>query len=131
MAKAPYQPPEQSKLGQLVDTFFLFALVVASLFIPVYLGLAGGGKTEIQFAEQTWVGMGQNAVMQAQWEKLGYTPETAAPIIASRFDYSFDPIALGITAFVVIAYFIFVFRVSEKEYREVIAERFDSREGRK
>lgn len=131
MANAPYQPPEQSKLGQLVDTFFLFALVVASLFIPVYLGLAGGGKTAIEFAEKTWAGMGQNAVMQAQWEKLGYTQETAAPIIASRFDYSFDPIALGITAFVVIAYFIFVFRVSEKEYREVIAERFDSREVRK
>lgn len=132
MANAPYQPPEQSKAGQLVDTFFLFALVVASLFVPVYLGMAGGGKTEIEFADKTWAGMGQNPAMQAQWEKLGYTPETAAPIISSRFDYAFDPLALGITAFVVIAYFIFVFRVSEKEYREVIAERFgNSREVRR
>jgi hypothetical protein len=131
MAKAPYQPPEQSRVGQLVDTFFLFALVVASLFIPVYLGLAGGGKTDIQFTDKTWAGMGQNAVMQAQWEKLGFTPDTAAPIIASRFDYAFDPIALGITALVVVGYFVFVFRMSEKEYREVIAERFDNGEVRR
>ena len=90
MAKAPYQPPEQSKFGQLVNSLFLLVLVVASLFAPVYFGLAGGGKTAIEFADKTWAGMGQNATMQAQWEKLGYTPETAHDMIASRFDYSFS-----------------------------------------
>ena len=73
MAKAPYQPPEQSKFGQIIDSLFLLALVVASLFAPLYFGLAGGGKTTIEFADKTWAGMGQNATMQAQWEKLGYT----------------------------------------------------------
>jgi hypothetical protein len=125
MAKAPYQPPEQSKFGQLIDSLFLLALVVASLFAPLFLGLAGGGKTTIEFPEKTWAGMGQNATMQTQWEKLGFTPETAHDMIASRFDYTFSLPALLITALVVIVYFVFVFRLSAKEYKDVISERFD------
>ena len=62
------------------------------------------------------------------WEKLGYTPETAAPLIISRFDYSFDLIALGVTALVVIGYFVLVVAFSKSEYREVIAERFGRRD---
>lgn len=125
MAKQPYQPPEQSKLGQLIDSLFLLVLVVASLFAPVYFGLAGGGKTTVEFPDKTWAGLGQNATMQAQWEKLGYTPETAHDLIASRFDYSFSVPALVLTALVVIVYFVFVFRWSKKEYKDVISERFD------
>jgi hypothetical protein len=125
MAKTPYQPPQQSKLGQLVDTLFLLTLVLASLFLPVYLGLAGGGKTTLDMPEKTWAGLQQNAVMQEQWEKLGYTPETAHDLIASRFDYSFSVPELVVTAIVVIAYFFFVFRWSRKEYKDVISERFD------
>jgi hypothetical protein len=125
MANPKYQPPEQSKFGQLIDSLFLLALVVASLFAPVYFGLAGGGKTTIEFADKTWAGMAQNATMQAQWEKLGYTAETAHDLIASRFDYSFSVPALALTALVVIVYFVFVFRLSAKEYKDVISERFD------
>jgi hypothetical protein len=135
MAKAPYKPPVQSKLGQTFDSLFLLALVLAALFIPLYLGLAGGGKTTIELKDTTWAGMGQNATMQAQWEKLGYTdgPKTdqnassAAELIATRFDYNFEPIELGLTALVVIAYFFIVFHWSRKEYREVIDERFNNK----
>ncbi len=50
--------------------------------------------------------MQQNATMQAQWEKLGFTDGAeardgktpAADLIATRFDYSFEPIELGLTA---------------------------------
>jgi len=73
MAKAPYQPPVQSKFGQVFDSLFLLALVMAALFVPLYLGLAGGGKTTLEMADKSWAGMQQNATMQAQWEKLGYT----------------------------------------------------------
>ena len=125
MAKTIYRPPVQSKLGQLIDSLFLLVVVLASLFVPVYFGLAGGGKTTLDITAKTWEGLGQNATMQAQWEKLGYTPETAHELIASRFDYSFSVPALAITAFVVIAYFVFVFRWSKKEYKDVISERFD------
>lgn len=125
MDKPAYTPPEQSKVGQLADSLFLLALVVATLFVPLILGLAGGGKTTVEFQDKSWAGMGQNATMQGQWEKLGFTPETAADLISSRFDYSFSIPALLITAAVVIFYFIFVVRVSDVEYRDVISERFD------
>lgn len=125
MATQPYQPPEQSKFGQLIDSLFLLVLVLASLFVPVYFGLAGGGKTTLDIPEKTWAALGQNATEQAQWEKLGLTPETAHDMIVSRFDYSFSVPALIVTALVVIAYFLFVFRWSAKEYKDVISERFD------
>jgi len=122
--KQHYQPPEQSAFGQIVDALLILVLVAASLFAPVYFGLAGGGKAPLAFAEKTWDAMGQNAAMQAQWEKLGYTAETAAPLIAERFDYNFSWVECAITAIVVAAYFVFIVRYSDKEYREVLAERF-------
>lgn len=125
MARKFYQPPEQSKFGQLIDTLFLLVLVMGALFVPVYAGLAGGGKTTVDIPEKTWAALGQNATMQQQWEKLGYTPETAHDMIVSRFDYSFSLPALLVTAIVVIAYFFFVFRWSRKEFKDVISERFD------
>ena len=134
VAKKPYQPPVQSKLGQTFDSLFLLALVLAALFIPLYLGLAGGGKTTLEIQDASWSGLGQNATMQAQWEKLGSTDGTeakdgklpASELIASRFDYSFSPVELGLTALVVIAYFFIVFFWSKKEYRDVIEERFNN-----
>lgn len=124
MAKARYEPPRQSAFGQFFDSLFLLGLVFVALFAPLYMGLAGGGKITLELADKSWAGMGQNATMQAQWEKLGFTPETAAAITTSRFDYAFEPMALALTAFVVIAYFIVVLRFSKSEYREVIDERF-------
>lgn len=124
MAKAPYQPPEQSTGGQLFDTFFLLVLVFGALFAPIWLGLAAGAKTTTEFADKTWKALGQNETMQAAWEKLGQTPETAAAMVGSRFDYTFDPIALIVTALVVIGYFYIVVHFSKSEYRDVIGERF-------
>jgi hypothetical protein len=116
MAKAPYQPPKQSLLGQTIDSVFLLALVFAALFAPLYLRLAGGGKTALEFKDATWAGWGQNATMQAAWEKLGYTEgakteenaSSAADLIASRFVY-------------------IVFHWSAKEYRDVIDEKFNNK----
>ncbi len=71
--------------------------------------------------------MGQNATMQAQWEKLGFTPESAADIIAARFDYTFSIPELAITTLVVIVYFYILFHWSKKEYKDVIEEKFNSR----
>lgn len=136
MARKPYQPPVQSWIGQIFDTLFLLALVLASLFAPLYLGLVGGGKYTVELSDTSWAGMQQNATMQAQWEKLGFTDGTeardgrqpAAPLIATRFNYNFSYVELGISALVVIAYFIIVFHWSRKEYRDVIDEHFDNSE---
>lgn len=125
MANSHYEPPKQSVLGQLFDSLFLLVLVFAALFVPLKLDLAGGGKTELAVADKTtWAGLGQNAVQQAQWEKLGMTPESAAGIITSRFDYAFDLAALGLTVLVVVVYFLLLFHFSKIEYRDVIEERF-------
>lgn len=134
MAKVPYQPPVQSRIGQTFDTLFLLALVLASLFIPLYLGLAGSGRTSIALEDTSWQGMHQNATMQAQWEKLGFTDGTeakdgrqpASRLIATRFNYNFSLFELGLTALVVILYFFIVFHWSKKEYRDVIEERFSN-----
>ena len=136
MAKAPYRPPVQSQIGQIFDTLFLLALVLASLFAPLYLGLAGSGKATVELSDTSWAGMKQNATMQAQWEKLGYTDGTeakdgrqpASKLIATRFDYDFSFVELAASALVVIAYFFIVFYWSKKEYREVIDERFGNSE---
>jgi hypothetical protein len=127
MAKTPYKPPEQSMLGQVIDSIVLLVLVVASLFLPVAMGLAGGGKIDLTFADKSWAGMQQTPLMQSVWEKLGYTTETAAPIISSRFDYSFSLPIFLLTALVILIYFGFLIYFSDKEYREVIAERFDDK----
>jgi hypothetical protein len=125
VANSHYEPPKQSAFGQFFDSLFLLVLVLAALFAPLYLKLAGGGKVDLPIADKTtWAGLGQSAVQQAQWEKLGLTPDTAAAMITSRFDYSFNVIELVVTAVVVVGYFALLFAFSRGEYREVIEERF-------
>ena len=68
--------------------------------------------------------------MQAQWEKLGYTLETAAEIITQPFDYTIDTVGVLITGVVIIGFFVFLIVMSDREYRQVIAEKFDGATGR-
>jgi len=122
---ANYEPPRQSKAGQFFDSLFLMALVLLALFVPLWMKLAGSGKVDKEIADKTtWAGLGQNETMQKAWEALGQTPETAAALIAPRFDYTFDPISLGATAALVIGYFLVVLKFSKSEYKDVIDERF-------
>ncbi len=135
-----YIPPKQGVLGQLFDVAFLLALVFAALFLPLWLKiavpsrveklpegvsytLAADGTTK-QWTGLTWEKLGQNPTMQEQWQKLGYTVETAADIITQPFDYTIDAEGLVITIIVVIGYFVFLVIMSDREYRQVIAEKF-------
>ena len=123
-----YQPPKQSLAGQIVDVITLLVLTVGALYVPLYLGLAGAAKTPAPIANPTWEALGQNATEQAQWAALGITdPAAANGIITARFDYSFSWTALITMAVLVIGYFVLVVRLSDKEYREVIDERFGSK----
>jgi hypothetical protein len=137
---ARYSPPQQSVAGQLFDVVFLLALVFGALFLPIWLKIAVPSRVEklpdgvtYQAAadgSKTWTGLsweklGQNPTMQAQWEKLGYTKEAAADIITQPFDYEFDVVGVAATTVVVIGYFLFMLFLSEKEYKQVIAEKFD------
>ena len=135
-----YNPPKQSVPGQLFDVVFLLALVFLALFVPLWLQIAVPSRVEKLPANvsyttaadgtKTWKGLswealGQNPTMQAQWEKLGYKVEGAADIITQPFDYTIDYVGIAITAVVIIGYFVFMLLMSEKEYRQVIAEKFD------
>lgn len=129
MKRAPYEPPTQSVFGQIVDAVLMLALVLVTLYLPLLLGLAGGGTTAKTFDNPTWETLGQNAAMAGQWEKLGFDPAKAAEIIGKRFDYEFSWIALAVTALVILGYFVGMLRWSDKEYRDVIAEKFGDETG--
>jgi predicted PurR-regulated permease PerM len=135
-----YSPPNQSIAGQLFDVAFLLALVFGALFLPIWLKIAVPSRVEklpegVSYSTgadgaKTWTGLSweklnQNPVMQAQWEKLGYTKESAADIITQPFDYTIDTSGVVITAIVILGYFIFMLVMSEKEYKQVVAEKFD------
>jgi hypothetical protein len=119
-----YRPPVQSRLGQWMDVGVLLLLVFGALYAPVLLGWTSPEAHAPSVSNPTWESLHQNATMVAQWEKLGYDPAKAAPLIESRFDYRIDPIYLAATAFLLIGYFVFVLVVSQREYRRVIAEKF-------
>jgi hypothetical protein len=127
-----YTPPNQGLFGQMFDTVFVLVLVYASLMLPLLMKEAPAPAAETAAAEAapvaavTWESLGQNEVMQAQWVKLGHNPETAGAIINNRFDYTIDPMMLIITILVVVGYFVIMLKVSDKQYREVIAEKFDN-----
>lgn len=124
-----YIPPKQGMLGQVFDTILVLVLVYASLMVPLLFTAeqkADDAKAAV-VAKASWESLGQNAVQQAQWIKLGYDPDKAAVLINNRFDYTIDPVMLIITILVVAGYFIFMLTVSDKQYREVIREKFDNK----
>lgn len=123
-----YTPPTQKTLGQIVDSLLILVLVYASLMLPLLFKeeAAAASAVAAEPVAVTWESLGQNEVQQAQWVKLGYDPEKAAELINDRFDYTIDPMMLIITILVVGGYFVFMLKISEKEYRQVIAEKFDS-----
>jgi hypothetical protein len=152
-----YQPPRQSRVGQLIDAAIILILVFGALFIPLKMELAGAAKVDwlpgnftteaaadgsvtltsdtglvkrvdaegnVAFENLTWEALHQNATMQAQWGKLGIDLEGAAAAITKRYDYSFSWLGLILTLVAVGGYFAFLVKQSDKEYRQVIAEKF-------
>ena len=120
-----YQPPKQSLAGQVVDVVVLLVLTVGALYLPLYMGLAGAAKTPAPIENPTWEALGQNEAEQAQWAVLGFPDAASAnEIITARFDYTFSWAALVVMVVAVLGYFILVVRLSDREYREVIDERF-------
>ena len=124
---AKYKPPEQEKALQFVDVGFLIVAIFGALWLPLKLGLAGAAKEVDKIENPTWETLGQNPTMVAAWEKLGHTPQTAHDIIQNHFHYNIDWLTLILMAAVLIGYFFFLFRASDSEYREVIAEKFGDR----
>ncbi|MEW6439036.1 MAG: hypothetical protein AB1508_17905 [Pseudomonadota bacterium] len=139
MAKK-YVPPKQGVASQLFDVATLLALVFGGLFLPIWLKIAVPSRVEKlpagvtyqlqtdgskKWSGLTWEKLGQNPTMQQQWKKLGYSKEQAADIITQPFQYDIDVVGVIITAGAVIGYFVFMLAMSNKEYKQVIAEKFD------
>ena len=148
---SPYRPPEQSPAGQLFDSLFVVALVAATLLVCLYLTVLSAAPapepaaqtaaviaapaTEANAAAATAVAAATSADgLTAEQQKLkterftalgwddAKVAERKATIAAKS--YEFDWLMLFLTAIVVIAYFVFLVRTSDKELREVINERF-------
>lgn len=122
---ARYVAPVQGKLGQIIDVIVLLIMAIGALYIPLWMGLAGSAKIPEVVESPTWESLGQNPPMVEQWQKLGYAdPASAAEMITARFDYSFSFGALAVMIVVIVGYYAMLLRFSEKEYRDVIAEKF-------
>lgn len=122
---ARYVAPVQGKLGQIIDVIVLLIMAIGALYIPLWMGLAGSAKIPEVVENPTWETLGQNPAMVEQWQKLGFAdPASAAEMITARFDYSFSFGALAVMVVVIVGYYAMLLRFSEKEYRDVIAEKF-------
>jgi hypothetical protein len=121
---AKYTPPEQSKALQFVDIIFLLIAIFVALWLPLKLGLAGAAKEIDKIDNPTWESLQQTPAQVAQWEKLGYDVAKAHDVIQSHFHYKLDWLQLLVMSVVMIGYFVFLFRMSDREYRDVIAEKF-------
>lgn len=121
-----YTPPPQSKISQVFDVVVLLVLTVGALYVPLWLGMASGAKTSAPVENPTWESLNQNPVMVEKWNALGITePADVNEMITSRFDYwAFSVWELIVMIVIVIGYYVIVVRLSDKEYREVIAEKF-------
>lgn len=125
---AKYTPPEQPKAMQWFDIAFVVAAIFLALWLPLQAGWAGITRAIIKIENPTWEALGQTPAQVAQWVKLGYADAAAAhDIIQNKFDYTIDWLQLVIMTAVLIGYFVFLFRASDKEYREVIDEKFNGK----
>ena len=136
-----YKPPRQSGMGQVVDSLLILIVLFICLLVPfrwdsIVAAFAPTPAAETVAAaaevakepEPTWEGLKQTPVQAQQWEKLGKKPADAKPLIDAKFDFEADLRSwkLPLTVIVIVAYFIFLLRTSDREYRQVIDERFGS-----
>lgn len=128
-----YEPPEQSRRGQLIDAATILVLIFATLFVTTYF--AQGATTaaaDAPSAERPVAELPVNPAEREQYQRLidsGTTDLAAvnAAVEATRNQsdkYAINPWALLGTAALLAAYLGYVYRTSFREYREVIEERF-------
>jgi hypothetical protein len=121
---AKYTPPDQSKGMQFADIAFLLVAIFLALWLPLKLKLAGAAKDIDKIDNPTWEKLQQTPAQVVQWEKLGFDPVKAHDVIQSHFHYDIDWLALIVMTVVLVGYFVMVFMASDREYRDVIAEKF-------
>lgn len=125
---AKYTPPEQSKTMQWVDIIFVVAAIFLALWLPLQAGWAGVSRAIEKIENPTWEALGQTPAQVEQWVKLGFADAAAAhDIIQNKFDYTINWVQFLIMVIVIVGYFVFLFRASDQEYKEVIDEKFNGK----
>jgi hypothetical protein len=144
-----YNPPRQSGAGQVIDSILILAILLGCLLLPfewkkrqaeqpapaapaadtATSAAPAPGSTAPAAPELTWESLGQNKVQAEQWEKLGKKPADAKDLIEKKFDFEADLRSwkLWVVIAVIVGYFLLLLRISDREYREVINERFGGR----
>ena len=111
---------------QWIDIIFVVAAIFVALWLPLQAGWAGVSRSIQKIENPTWELLGQTPAQVEQWVKLGFADAAAAhDIIQNKFDYSIDWVQLAIMTAVIVGYFVFLFVASDKEYRDVIEEKFN------
>jgi hypothetical protein len=122
---AHYEPPKQGRISQFIDVILLMALTIGALLLPGYMGMSGAARNIVPVENPTWESLGQNAVMVERWNQLGFADAASAhDMITARFDYSFTWTSLAVMIVIIVGYFVMMLRLSDQEYRDVIAEKF-------
>lgn len=125
---AKYTPPEQSKFAQWFDIAFVVAAIFFALWFPLYMGWAGISKVMEKIDNPTWEALKQTPAQVEQWVKLGYADAAAAhDLIQNKWDFSINWVQLVLLTIALVGYFVFLFKASDKEYREVIDEKFNGK----
>ncbi len=125
---AKYTPPDQSKAMQWFDIAFVVAAIFFALWFPLYMGWAGISKVMEKIDNPTWEALKQTPAQVEQWVKLGYADAAAAhDLIQNKWDYTINWLQLAVLTVALVGYFVFLFKASDKEYRDVINEKFNGK----
>ena len=127
---AIYQPPKQSSRGQLVDSLIILVLLMVVLFGVTYFVQSSTSTTEVKTKPIS-------ALPITPQEKTQYNdaikhgivdlPTANQQVADNKQDSNKYPIAVGtliITFGVIALYMAFVYVMSFKQYRDVVAEKF-------
>jgi hypothetical protein len=135
---APYEPPVQSKRGQLLDAVTVLALIFTTLFATTFLVQEAGAKTATAGSEtRSLSDLPISDAERTQFQKVIDSGTADLPTVAAAVDanqpgadkYDFSVAALLGTAALLAVYLAFVYRTSFREYREVIEEKFGPKDG--
>jgi hypothetical protein len=117
----------------MADAAFLVALLFMTLFVTTYVfadDAASGGpaSTEVTAIEELPISGAEKEQFREMAELEMVDDETVAASVEANSPsserYSFSWVALAGTVLLALAYLVFVYAMSFKEYREVVKARF-------
>jgi hypothetical protein len=127
---AIYQPPKQSARGQLVDSLIILVLLMVVLFGVTYFVQSSTSATEVKTRPISQLPITKTEQQQfkvAIDKGLVDLPTANQQVADNKQSSDKYPIAVGtliITFGVIALYMTFVYVMSFRQYRDVIAEKF-------